>query len=138
MLIWIQLIKYGSKLSVYQKFFFGVCYVPPSDSEYFDYAHLSKIQERVKSNKCNNGCFIIGNRNSRLGLSVKDLPRALDYRAYSYPVVPDPVPTPNGSATAMLGVCIEEQLLVIINLRTSSAHFMSKRLSGEERSGYHV
>ncbi len=40
------------KLKCVPEVLFGACYVPPSDSEYFSYAQLSNIQERVKSSKC--------------------------------------------------------------------------------------
>ncbi len=115
------------KLKCVPEVLFGACYIPPSDSEYFNYANLSKIQERLKINRCNNGCFIIGDMNCRLGQSVKEFSGALGYRAYSYPVVTDPIPTSNDNATAMLGVCVEEKLLVVNNLRTSNEHFMRKK-----------
>ena len=106
---------------------FGACYVPPSDSVYFSYAQLSNIQEKVKCNECNNGCFIIGDLNCRLGVSVRDLPAALGHHQYSYPDLPDPVTTPNDNAAAMLGICVDEQLVVVNNMKTGYAHFTSKK-----------
>ena len=91
-------------------------------------SYVSCDQENYnRDSKCNNGCFIIGDMNSRLGLSVKNLPGALGYQVYSYPALSEPVPTPNDNATTILGICVEEQLLVVNNLKTSNAHFMSKK-----------
>lgn len=53
------------------------------------------MQARVKSNKCNKGCFIVAGMKSSLGLSVRDLRGALGYQTYSNPFVSDPRPTPN-------------------------------------------
>ena len=106
---------------------FGACYVPPSDSEYFSYVQLSNIQEKVKSNVCSNGVIIIGDMNTRLGVSVGELPGQISLAQYSYRIIPDPVSTPNDNATAMLGICVDEHLLVINNLKTSNMHFKSNK-----------
>ncbi|CAL4124081.1 unnamed protein product, partial [Meganyctiphanes norvegica] len=106
---------------------FGSCYVPPSDSIYFSYAQLSSIQEKIKTNACSNGCILIGDLNARLGVSVRELPDRVAVSHFSYPVVPDPIQTPNDNATALLGICAEEQMLVINNMQTPDMHFTSKK-----------
>ena len=105
---------------------FGACYVPPSDSQYFNYASISNIQEKIK---CSNGskCIVFGDLNTRLGVAVRELPGGLGMLGYSYPNIPDPVPSPNDNATAVLGICVEEELFVVNNLKTPDAHFPSKR-----------
>lgn len=65
------------KIKCVPEVLFGACYVPPSDTEYFNYAHLSKIQDRVKRNKCNNGCFIIDDMISRFGIICQRPPSSL-------------------------------------------------------------
>ena len=57
--------------------------------------------------------MIIGDMKARLGISVRELLGRMDVVGISYPVIPDPVPTPNDNARAMLGICVEEQLLVV-------------------------
>ena len=65
---------------------FGACYVPPSDSDYFRYSQLSSIQEKVKSTECFNGCLIIGDMNTRYGVSVCELRVQINLPQYSYPL----------------------------------------------------
>ncbi|XP_063888609.1 uncharacterized protein LOC135115608 [Scylla paramamosain] len=45
----------------------------------------------------------------------------------SYPVIPDPVPTPNDNAKALLGICAEEELLVVNNLQNMNSHYLNKK-----------
>ena len=83
---------------------FGACYVPPSDSQYFNYSQLSSIQEKIKSNESHNGCIVIGDINARLGMSVCELPGLIGLPQYSYPTITDPITSPNDNATAMFGI----------------------------------
>ena len=101
--------------------------MPHSDSEYFSYAQLSSIQEKIKSNDCGNGCILIGDMNTRLGSSINKLPGQIGLTRYSYPIIPDPVATPNDNATAMLGICVDEHMLAINNLKTPDSHFTSDK-----------
>lgn len=65
--------------------------------------------------------------NARFGSSVRELLGRLDVAGISYPVISDPVPTPNDNARAVLGICIEEQLLVVNNLHKFDVHFVSQK-----------
>ena len=106
---------------------YGACYVPPSDFEYFNYVQFSNIQEKIKMHEFNDRCIVIGDLNARLGTSFRELPVRIDKTQYSYPTLPDPVTTPNDNATAMLGICIDEQMLLVNNLQTPIIHFPSKK-----------
>ena len=71
---------------------FGFCYVPSSDSPYFNHVLLSSVQEKVKTSHDNNdGCIVMGDMNARFGNSVHELPVALDLGQYSYHDIPDRV-----------------------------------------------
>ena len=104
---------------------FGSCYVPPSDSEYFNYAQISNIQEKLKSSENISGTVIVGDMNARLGVAVRE--QAAGVVRCCYPAIPDPVSTPNDNATAMLGICMEEKLLVVNNLQMADVYFPSKK-----------
>ena len=112
---------------------FGACYIPPSDSEYFSYSQLSCIQEKIKSSECINGCLIIGDMNTRFGMSVCDLPGQINLSQYSYPIIPDPIATANDNATTMLGICVDKHLLVVNNLKTPKN--ISQAIKPTEREG---
>ena len=105
---------------------FGFCYVPPSDSPYFDFSLFSNIQNKVKSRKYGNSCVILGDLNARFGEAVSELPVALGLEQCSYPDVPDQIRAPNDNASALLGVCVEENLLLLNNLKSGNKHFPSK------------
>ena len=113
---------------------FGSCYVPPSDSEYFNYAQISNIQEQLKSSENISGSVIVGNisgsvivedMNARLGVAVRE--QAAGVVRCCYPAIPDPVSTPNDNAAAMLGICMEGKLLVVNNLQMEDVYFPSKK-----------
>ena len=65
--------------------------------------------------------------NARSGVSVSELIGRVEVAGISYPVIPDPVPTSNDNARAMLGISMEEQILVVNNLRAKDEHFQSKK-----------
>lgn len=106
---------------------FGACYVPPSDSSYFDYTQLSSIQEKVKSCKNGDECLVIGDLNARVGVAVRELPERVGLPQYSYTEISDLVQAPNDNAAAILGICVEERLLIVNNLRTTDAYFQGKK-----------
>ena len=70
---------------------------------------------------------MVGDLNACLVVSVRELPDRVAVSHFSYPVVPDPIQTPNDNATALLGICAEEQMLVINNMQTPDMHFTSKK-----------
>ena len=65
--------------------------------------------------------------NARFGSSIKELTEQLGLFEYSYPFIPDPIPTPNISALALLGLCVDEELLVVNNLKTPNSHYNSRK-----------
>ena len=70
--------------------------------------------------------FIIGDLNVRFGASVRDLlinrVEAPKCRMYSYPTIPDDVRNPNDNAYILSTLCMNSNLLVINNLKTSTKH----------------
>ena len=104
---------------------FGFCYVPPSDSPYFSLTLLSNIQEKIKYSH-SNGCVVMGDMNARFGNAVLELPGRLGCEQYSYTDIPDRV-QPNDNANALLGVCIDEKLLIVNNLCTGERTYCSNQ-----------
>ena len=104
---------------------FGFCYIPPSDSPYFNLSLLSSIQEKVKSFGGIGGCILLGDFNARFGIGIRDVLTRNGLFQYSYPFVPDPIPSPNENAQVLLGLCIDEDLLIVNNLQTSEKYFQS-------------
>lgn len=114
------------KLRCFPGVLFGFCYIPPPDSPYFDFVLLSAIQEKVKSSVLGNYCIIVGDLNAQFGESVNELPDTLGIEQCSYPNNPDQIRTPDDNAKALLGLCIEENLVVLNNLRIRERYFPSK------------
>ncbi len=95
---------------------FGFCYVPPSDSPYFNHTLFSNMQKKVKGSHDNNkGCIVMGDMNARFGNAVRELPASLVLDQYSYQRIPDPI-QPHDNAIALLGICVDEKLLVVNNV----------------------
>ena len=111
------------KLSCATGVLFGCCYVPPPDSPYFSYASFSSMQAKLKTSEHHNGCILIGDFNARFGNSVCNLPVCLEMQHLSYPVIPDPVRVANDNASALFGICAEEKMVILNNLKTSQYHF---------------
>ncbi|XP_071548805.1 uncharacterized protein [Panulirus ornatus] len=61
--------------------------------------------------------MIFGDLNARFGHSVYELPVSLEQSQCSYPSIPDPLPTPNENARVLLGICKDENLFVLNNLK---------------------
>ena len=104
-----------------------MCYLDfatfPSDSQYFDFASLSYIQEKVKSRKHGYSCITVGDLNARFGEAVSELLEAFVLEQCLYPNVPDRIRTINDNASALLGICIDGNLLVLNNLKTRDKPF---------------
>ena len=104
---------------------FGFCYVPPPDSPFYNHALLSSVQEKIKTSHASYGCVVAGDMNARFGEAVCELPGRLRLEQCSYPTIPDRVQC-NDNASALLGVCIEEELLVVNNLCCFENMYTSK------------
>lgn len=57
-----------------------------------------------------------------------ELPVNLGRLQCSYPSVPDPLRTPNENANVFLGICKDEKLLVLNNLRVGERNFPTRLL----------
>ncbi|KAG0724000.1 hypothetical protein GWK47_041536 [Chionoecetes opilio] len=66
----------------------------------------------------------MGHVNARFGAAVCELPVTLGLDQYSYPNIPDRV-QPNDNANALLGICIDERLLIVNNLRCNETMYSS-------------
>ena len=109
---------------------FSFCYVPPSDSPYFDQNLLSKIQEKVFLNQCSNGCILVGDFNARFGSLIRDLLTTYnvnddEYKDFSYLNISDPLTVPNDNANVLVGICKQSDLLLVNNLKTQQKTFSS-------------
>ena len=104
----------------------GFCYIPPSDSPYFNHLSFSAIQEKIRSFDNDKKFVIIGDLNSRFGSSVRNLPiksEIPDSHLYTYPAIPDDVPVANDNAYVLGTICSDNDLLVVNNLSTPSTFF---------------
>ena len=104
----------------------GFCYIPPSDSPYFNHLSFSAIQEKIRSFDNDKKFVIIGDLNSRFGSSVRNLPiksEIPDSHLYTYPAIPDDVPVANDNAYVLGTICSDNDLLVVNNLSTPSNFF---------------
>ena len=75
------------------KCLFGICYIPPPDSEYYSHESFASIQEKLKTTECKEYC-VVGDMNTRFGTFVRELPSAVDVPncdSVSYPFIPDDV-----------------------------------------------
>lgn len=61
-----------------------------------------------------NGC----DTNVRSGKAVCEPPVRAELQQFSYPNIPDLVQTPNDNAHALFALCVDEDLLVVNNLKT--------------------
>ena len=79
--VWLHLTVLGAIM-------LGFCYVPPSDSPYYDPSSFSSIQEKVKSyEEQGMSVALLGDINARFGGSVRDIPRSAnipDAHRYTY------------------------------------------------------
>ena len=111
-------------------FLLGFCYVPPSDSPYFDLRAFSNIQQKVKwCEEANMVPLVMGDVNCRFGVNVQNLidnSEILPKTSFSYPSVADPVRAPNDNANNMAPLCIEAGLVVVNNLKYENSLFESK------------
>lgn len=106
---------------------YGFCYIPPADSTYYNHNSFAYIQEKMKSNVIDNH-FIVGDMNARFGRYARELPELVEVPhndLYSYPSLPDEVRLPNDNAYILSTICMDSKLLLINNLKTPTAHYVS-------------
>lgn len=101
---------------------FGFCYIPPHDSPYFNHLSFSSIQEKIRNFDSDEEFIIIGDLNSRFGLSIRNLlvkSEIPDSHLYTYPAIPDNVSVANENAYILGTICSDNDLLVLNNLTNS-------------------
>lgn len=113
------------KLTCVTGVLFGCCYVLPPDSPFFSHVSFSSVQAKLKTSEHHNGCIVIGDFNACFGNTVRDLPVCVEMQHLSYPVIPDPVRVANDNASALFGICAEEKMVILNNMKIPQYHFPS-------------
>ena len=109
---------------------FGFCYVPPMDSSYFNHQLFANLHEKINDYNGFNNICIIGDMNARFGSTVSNLlSRSSNpcIQACSYPVIEDDISSPNNSAFLLSSICVDNELVVLNNIKSSVCHFQSKK-----------
>lgn len=109
------------RLACLRNVLLGFAYVPLPDSQYFNPAQFSAVQERIKFARAGTVYVIMRDMNTRFGESVRNLPGLVnvsDAQLYTYPHIPDPVRTANDNARTLAIVCIDARLIIVNNFRT--------------------
>ena len=109
---------------------FGFCYVPPTDSSYFNHQLFANLHEKINDYNGFNNICIIGDMNARFGSTVSNLlSRSSNpgIQACSYPVIEDDISSPNNSAFLLSSICVDNELVVLNNIKSSVHHFQSKK-----------
>ena len=73
---------------------------------------------------------IIGDLNTRFGSIIQTMPARSNnpgIQSCSYPVIPDNIASPNDSAFILSSICIDNDLVVLNNVKTSYSHFQSQK-----------
>ena len=107
------------RLSSIPEMLFGGCYIPPSDSLYYDDQSFSHIvRKRLEHPEWKYVLF--GDFNSRFGPVIQTLVKhdpSMNYR------VIDPINNPNQNGNRLLGILRDCDLLIVNNLRYGNLHF---------------
>ena len=96
---------------------FGGLYIRPRDSSYYSPATLASITQKRESD---DQCIIIGDLNSRCGTGVQRMVQNHPLLHYT-PI--DLMSNPNGND--LLQTCVDNDMLIVNNLRTNSKFFES-------------
>ena len=121
--VWLQLKCFPSLI-------FAFCYVPPTNSTYFSHNLFSNIHDKMSDYKSYKNVCIIGDLNARFGNSVRNIPSRstnIDIQSCSYPSIPDDITSPNDSAYILSSICVDNNLIVLNNVKTAIAHFPSQK-----------
>ena len=94
----------------------GFCYIPPSDSQYFNPYSFSYIQEKVRWSEDEGlGVIVMGDLNSRFGTSVRNILKRAeipDSHTYTYPFIADPVEGQSNNASILITICRDHKLYI--------------------------
>lgn len=92
---------------------FGCCYG----------SAFSSIQAKLKQNENLNGFVLMGDFNACFGNTTYNLATCLGAQHLAYPEIPDHVRVANDNATAVFGLCVQEKMVILKNLRSPTHHF---------------
>ena len=109
---------------------FAFCYIPPTDSTYFNHNLFAYIHEQMSDYKGYKDICIIGDLNARFGSSIQNMPSRSNnpvIQSFSYPVIPDNITSPNDNAFILSSICIDNDLVVVNNVKTPYCHFQSQK-----------
>ena len=109
---------------------FGFCYIPPSESTYFNHDLFAYFHEKMSDYKDFNEVLIIGDMNARLGYSVRNIPISSNnsvIKRCTYPVIPDEIQNSNTNGHLLSSICTDNDLVVLNNIKSSFCHFPSKK-----------
>ena len=118
------------QLKCFPSLMFAFCYIPPTDSTYFSHNLFSNIHDKMSDYKNYKNLCIIGDVNARFGKSVRNIPSRstnIDIQSCSYPIIPDDITSPNDSAYILSSICVDNDLIVLNNVKTAMAHFPSQK-----------
>ena len=101
---------------------FGGCYIPPSDSRYYDVHAFSSIVSKRMDNAPKSLC-LFGDFNCRFGNDLSLLNNADKDLSY---VPIDPIIRPNSNGAVLLPLLSRNELFVLNNLVYSGVHFKGK------------
>ena len=121
--VWLQ-------LECFPSIMFAFCYIPPTDSSYFSHNLFSNIQEKMSDFKSYKNVCIIGDLNARFGNSVRSIisrSNNVNIQSCSYPNIPDDIASPNDSAYILSSICVDNNLIVLNNVKTPISHFPSQK-----------
>ena len=98
---------------------FGGCYIPPSDSSYYDEQCFSNILGKRLEHP-ERDCILFGDLNFRLGPAIQTLVERDQFMKYR---VIDPVSNPNYNGNKLLGILRDCDLLIVNNISFRDKHF---------------
>ena len=109
---------------------FAFCYIPPTDSTYYNHNLFSNLHLKMSDYKNYKNVCIIGDLNARFGNSVRNIPSSSnnpDIQSCSYPNIPDDITSPNDSAYLLSSICVDNNLIVLNNVKTNTCYFPSQK-----------
>ena len=115
------------QMSNVEEVLFGFVYIPPSDSPFYSHEAFAAINEKIRSNYMRNGYVVMGDLNARFGRALRDLPSLYELPEFpfSYPTLQDDVNITNDNADFLTSICVDNNLLVLNNLKTPNKYFPS-------------
>ena len=109
---------------------FGACYIPPSDSTYFNPQAFACLHEKMSDYNEDIEFLILGDMNARFGSSVRNIPlrsTTPEISLCTYPSIPDDIQSPNDNSVLLSSLCVDNKMLVVNNLQTPSHYFPSNK-----------